>query len=336
MSMPDITAQKARNPHKILKLRAGVGDTPTGASWVAALAAAFGVGNPDDFFAPGIADLLGMDNNTTLRISTSADIKPALGPLLDKLKEHPLGRIARGVGMTGSMIQGAMAGGEVSEADQRRGFVQSLGLPPNVRYQTELSLLPAWNATSPVQLESLTFRFTMGMTGAWDARREVYNPVIALAAANLPVRNSDGSAALRGPLPTQEFIFGAVIGGLANSIYDRLANANTNSDPYSFERAISGAMQTAERAALSQYYGSGQRWTGIWSVQLGRIQLPDFYVTNTSYSFSTETDEHGFPIWGEVTWSDIKSLKMAHRGLPLYRLFGPDDAPTDPNTGTIE
>jgi hypothetical protein len=308
---------KSRNPHKILTLRAGKGDNGIGADWVTALAASRGI-KAADYFAPGLESLLGMEGNTTFTLSTSAEIKPALKDLLDNLQKTPLGKISEGI----SMASGLAAG--VADANSADAFVNSLGLPPNVRYQTELSLLPAWNGQSEVKLESLTFNFTMGMTGAWDARTEVYNPVVALAAANLPVRNG---AALKGPLPTPEYILGTVIKSLATS-------AGGAGGAFNVERAVSSVLRNAEDAALSALYNGS--WSGIWAASLGRIRLPDFYVVNTSHSFSTETDEHGFPISGKVVWSEIKSIKMAHRGLPMYRLYGPEASPVPTPSDTSE
>ena len=321
-----------RNPHKILKLRAGVGDIGVGPDWVSVLASQLlpPGSNTADFFAPGLHNMIGLDNTTTFSLSTTADIKPAMEKILEKMQNSAIGRIARGIGQAAQAGQGLASGGEEGGQLMTAGrFVESLGLPPNARYQTELSLIPAWNGTSEVRLESITFTFQMGMTGLWDARREVYNPVIALAAANLPTRTG---ARLTGPLPTQEFIVGTVLGALARSV-------GSNENPYNIESRVTAAMESAERGAFNEYY-SGQ-WTGIWSAELGRMRLPDFYVTNTSHSFSTDTDESGFPISGTVTWGEIKSIKMAHRGLPLYRLYGPGGrqgsvAATSSNTSDVD
>lgn len=309
---------RAKNEHKRLYLRAGSieGD---GSKWVTRLAAALGIKDPDKYFAPGLEELLGMEGNTTFRISTSSEIKPALAGVLDKLKDTPMGRIARGAQMVSSMAQAADVG---------KATAASLGLPPNVRYQTDLSYIPAWQSTSPVKLESLTFKFTMGMAGVWDARTEVYNPVVALASVNLPFHKKGGSSALTGPLPTQESVIGTVIGGLLDTVNTNMGSGADSA--FNFETALSGAMQTAEKAAFKMYYSGN--WTGIWSATLGKMRLPDFYIKGTSYSFSTETDENGFPIAGEVTWNELSSIKVAHRGLPLFKLYGPDNKPV-PESG---
>jgi hypothetical protein len=34
-------------------------------------------------------------------------------------------------------------------------------------------------------------------------------------------------------------------------------------------------------------------------------------VARTRVTFSPDTDEHGFPIWADVDWSDCKSIEMA-------------------------
>jgi len=328
--MSDIGIQTPKNPHKVLRLNAGTGDTLEGDSWVEVLSRRLPPGsNSEDYFAPGIEELLGIDGNTTFTLSTSADMEPAFKALMEKLQGFPGAKFAAGAQRTAGFIGGLAGGGDQEGPSTAQGFIESLGMPPNVRYQTELTLMPSWKGTSEVTLESLTFKFNMGMTGAWDARTEVYNPVIGLAAVNLPRRNDDDSSALLGPLPTQEFLMGRVVEALT-----RVSLTNEN-EPFSVEQAASNVMQAAENAAWAEFYGGGP-WDGLWSVTLGRMKLPDFYVTNTSHSFSVETDEQGFPIAGTVTWGEIKSVKMATRGLPLYRLYGPQNDPTEPDTGVPE
>lgn len=310
-----------KNEHKILHLRAG-STGGSGDDWVAVLAGALGVpaNEVDSYFAPGLKDLIGMEGNTTFRISATSEIKPALGGILDKLKSTPMAKLARGARALTGTVQG------VADGEATRATAASLGFPPNVRYQTDLSYIPAWESTSPVKLESLTFKFTMGMAGVWDARREVYNPVVALAAANLPWKDTNSNA-LRGPLPTQEYVIGKVIGGLLDAANTNMGEGgggiDEGSSAFHFEEQLSGAMQAAEQAAFEMYYSEG--WTGIWSATLGRIQLPDFYIKGTSYSFSNETDENGYPIAGEVSWNELSSIRVAHRGLPLFRLYGEDE-----------
>jgi hypothetical protein len=34
-------------------------------------------------------------------------------------------------------------------------------------------------------------------------------------------------------------------------------------------------------------------------------------VARTRVTFSPDTDEHGFPIWADVDWSDCKSIEIA-------------------------
>lgn len=315
-----------KNEYKILEVFAGKDEGASGESWVTVLARAMGVYDQiDDYFAPGLASLIGIEGNTTFSISTANETKAALGDLMDKMKKTPIGKLTQGAMSAGRMIGGIGSGQTDAEGEaaadppraNRNKFLESLGLPGNVRFQTDLSQLPAWQGTSPVKLESITFNFQMGMTGAWDARREVYNPIIALAAANLPTK--DGSF-LKGPLPSQEYILGTIVGDI---IAGSGGGGEDGNGTFNVEAAVNGVLDRAESAAMYELYHGN--WTGIWGARLGRVRLPDFYVGSTSHTFSTDTDDNGFPISGKVTWSEIKSFRVAHRGLETFKLYGKDD-----------
>ena len=315
--MSDVLGPK--NEYKVLRIFAGADEGASGENWIKVLGTAFNLEPIEDYISPGLVDLIGLEGNTTFTISTSNETTPALAKAMEKMKKTPIGKLGQGAMAAGRMVGGVAASttdAEDTAADQgptRAGFLESLGLPGNVRYQTDLSLLPAWQGTSPVKLESITFNFQMGMAGDWDARTEVYNPVIALAAANLPRREG---ARLYGPLPSQEFVLGTIIGGL-------LSGGDEGGGAFNIEQSIESVFQRAEARARFNLYNGG--WTGIWGASLGRLKLPDFYVGSTSHSFSTDTDDNGYPISGKVVWSEIKSLRVAHRGLETFRIFGKDD-----------
>ncbi len=217
---------------------------------------------------------------------------------------------------------------------------------PNVRYQTKLSNLPAWNGTTPVQLSSFTFRFYMGMANAWDARTEVYNPAVALYSMCLP---SGGAGYLRGPLPSTAYIYGSIGAAMAGAVSGQFNESAANSGvfykakytagskedwresdkaqreakaeqiAYNFEKTITGLVDKFEKSLLTMISG----WGGLISMAVGRFNFPAMTVKTTSMRFSRDVDEHGFPIWGEVTWSGCEAIMVATKG--DFKLFSSDD-----------
>jgi hypothetical protein len=75
------------------------------------------------------------------------------------------------------------------------------------------------------------------------------------------------------------------------------------------ESGLNNAMSAFEKNLAYQI----QNWpgTGLIQITIGQFTLPRMTVENTSVEFSYDTDENGFPIWAEVTWSGCKTLEIA-------------------------
>ncbi len=51
--------------------------------------------------------------------------------------------------------------------------------------------------------------------------------------------------------------------------------------------------------------------TGLVQIRIGRFILPKMTVETTDVKFSYDTDDKGYPVWAEVTWSGCKTLEVA-------------------------
>lgn len=306
------------NPYKLLTIKLGNED------WMKVLAPG---GEPLKYFAPGLANCMVLDDE--LKVDVTSTYDKALEKLLDKVKNSTGGKALSAVRGISSLAAGL---GEKSESSgdtdsARAGVLSKMTvMPPNVRYQTTLAQLPSWTKTEPIHFNKFTFKFHLGMAGEWNARTEVYNPVVALATVNLPTKL--GSTRLIGPLPSTPYIYGqlgselaSVASGIASSAFGS-AGSNDTENQYNFEQELDRQMGSIEGRMRSLMSG----WSGIIQVNIGnRLKLPEFAVAKTSYTFSQETDDKGFPIWGEVTWDEIQSIQVAHKGLSAYQLYGSDD-----------
>jgi hypothetical protein len=303
------------NPYKEVKITVG------GVDWKTA----FGQGAPEAYFAENLK--LYLDKNQGVDFSVSSKYSSVLSGLMEKFKSSTPGTIM-GVIQKFSDVASAITTyekeketGTATAASKKAAITEAANkirmLPPNVRYQTKLQTLPAWEETSPLELNAFKFRFYMGMAGAWDARTEVYNPAIALMKVNQPIELSAG--VLRGPLPSTAFVYGVIGKAFASTAVGIARDLATNPNAagiktnegaaYAFEGLLNNAMATFE----NQLFSAIKQWPGwgLVQVSIGRFDFPLMSVARTRVTFSPDTDEHGFPIWADVDWSDCKSIEIA-------------------------
>lgn len=304
------------NPYKEIRITVG------GRDW----RETFGQGNPDAYFAKNIK--LYFDKNQGVDFSVTSKYNPVLSGLMEKFKSSTPGKIM-GVIQKFSDVAGAISAYEKAKASETGASASQKSaaaweaaskirmLPPNVRYQTKLQSLPAWEDTSPLELNSFKFRFYMGMAGEWDARTEVYNPAIALMKVNQPIEQSAG--VLRGPLPSTAYVYGVIGKAFADSVVGTARTWAANPDSAGIKTdegaayAFEGVLNTTMAKFEDQLFNAIAQWPGwgLVQVSIGRFTFPVMSVARTRVTFSPDTDEHGFPIWADVDWSDCKSIEMA-------------------------
>ncbi len=306
------------HPSKIIKLNS------SGADWTTAL---LGPGiNTADYIAPGL--VLTVEDPESIEFKSNMVRDYPLQALLDKLSKGTPGKIASLVSKVGDVAAG-LAGSATGKT--------ALNLvPPNVRFQTTLSQLPAWKSSEAAGISDIKFKFYFGQAGQFDGRTEVYNPVILLSRVNVPDLVGQNSHLLRGPLPSVAYIYGALgasvaasVSALANNILGSATPGTLNpsevanqaaSRESSFEQKVDALLTGME----NQMWNAMQGFKGIMTMTMGtRIFLPAFSVGETKFHFGTEVDDYGFPIYGEVTWSDIKTIQLVHTGMPQYQMYGP-------------
>jgi hypothetical protein len=312
--------QPVANPNKVIHL------TFSGKDWKTA----FG----PDLIAPGIVLTL----NEEVKVTAESKYGNVLGDMVEKFKNSTPGKAMAAIQKLSSAAAGVQSALDASKstsaapednAKNRGGLLSKMQvLPPNSRYQTTLSNIPAWQDTEPLHFSEFTFKFFLGMAGAWDGRTEVYNPVIALSTVNLPYP-IDGTGRLEGPLPSYSFVYAKLGTDIVSAVTNAAVAAYSNPENTSGGSAV--ADNLFEKALDDAANGFGKRlwkmldegYPGIIVASVGtRLKLPPFIVASTSYKFSQDTDDKGFPIWGEVTWGGIQTLEVANKSMPAYKLYG--------------
>lgn len=186
---------------------------------------------------------------------------------------------------------------------------------------------PAWNpskGTQGVNID-LTFNFAMGQYGLWNAKEEVYLPILNLIAPLFP--QSLSNLTISGPYPTTYQMLASMVAG-ATGVFDDIKSAWGEGDTF-LEKA-GNVLSTIGDMLTSDSESNGVLGTAVDVVQnlataLSTLVL-DTYTSYTyeigigetiSYSkclpcggsakFSNETDQYGFPISGSCTIS-FKSI----------------------------
>jgi hypothetical protein len=277
----------------------------------------------NEFFAPGI--VLTLDQE--VKVTANTEYEAVLANMMKKFQDSTPGKLISGLQKMSSAMSGIATGAEIANPNNTKlqGLKGGIGMfPPNARYQTTLSNLPAWKSTEPLHISEITFKFQMGMAGVYDGRREVWNPVIALSTVNLP--SVYKGSMLIGPLPSASYVYGQIAGAVASDVLAAAkqvaASVMSGSDApadVQFEQKMNNLMGKVED---DMWKILGGDHGGIVQIGVGkRLLLPPFTVKTTSYKFSTDTDDHGFPVSGEVTWSGIDTLEVANTGMSAYRLY---------------
>jgi len=274
-----------------------------------------------DYIAPGLT--LTIEKPEGITFTSTMSVDHPLQSLIDKLSKGTPGKIARAVQAVTDVTTGIKASTGKS-ADMSLENIRVM--PPNVRFQTSLSQLPAWKESAAAGVSDIKFEFHFGQAGVFDGRTEVYNPVVLLSRVNVPDLVGGNSHMLKGPLPSVAYIYGA-LGGAASyavaqigrNIGTSLGGSNDNATT-KFETQVDNLLTGME----NDMWKAMQGFKGILSLRLGnRIFIPQFTVEQTKYEFSTEMDDNGFPIYGWVTWSGIKTIQMVNTSMPQYQLYGP-------------
>ena len=215
------------------------------------------------------------------------------------------GEVAESVGGAAPVVS---TGLKVIQGIQKiAGASKAIQMATGIKLQTKFTSPLAWASTSTLKF-STSFKFYMGMAGAYSGRSEVMRPIQALAHLCMP--QMYGGIAMYGPGPS----FAQSIEAMASTIISGVVSGLKGDNP---QAAVAAADQLNSAAGIGK---NGEVDTDIEAKQAkqvdGMTRMIKMKVghifesaktggtllpTNFSSSYSKEVDDEGYPINGSVT-----------------------------------
>lgn len=188
-------------------------------------------------------------------------------------------------------------------------------------------------SSSPISF-NYTFKFNMGQYGLWDAKKEVFLPIVNLAIPTFIQQL--GASSTRGPFPTEynlivNFITSLFSGDVRSDYVEGakrvkenfLENWNSiksskNEDGSTdvsnllssvgslFTDALEDVAKLVEMAVFDAYRGY------TYEIKFGNFMtFRHMMITNSKFSFSNEVDQNGYPISGSINLSFTSMMPPA-------------------------
>lgn len=169
----------------------------------------------------------------------------------------------------------------------------------------------AWGGNVSGVAFDYTFDFAMGQYGLWNAKEEVFLPIVNLMAPTLPQHLS--AAMMAGPIPTAINLISNII---TNTTGDFASNTTNMSDYFEWDSNesffgnlgsnLKGSGKLLEYLVMNAYKGY------VYEVKFGNVvQFHKVLFKNSKIDFNNEVDQYGFPISGSVTLSFEGMIPMS-------------------------
>lgn len=240
--------------------------------------------NSSDLVIPEEVELMLASDEYNINISNSTT--EPFKDLYGKLVGNTAGKYATGAA---SVVGSTISGG-------------------NVRFNPWFKNMKTWEETS-VNVTALRFEFALGQFGLWNAKKEVFAPMLSLLALTLPREQNRLMA--RGPFLATSSLISNYIQQSTGLLKDFVVGDNDSQ-----LNNISDALGEVLNSKGSGYYhvSIGETFT---------FQYCIFSAANVS--FSTEVDGDGYPIKGTITLNlegTVPSAISTDSGLPYALRFG--------------
>ena len=258
-----------RNKFKTVELKSVVGSVPWRHQLATLLRDASGdiiagdVSKLEDLKVPEDVELLMEEKipSFSFAYGTSTPIDDVLNALLPKGSK---GSMAVEVATIAADLTSSFINGKNKEED---------GAPSVFNPWTRQ--MPAWDQKLHTIKFNYTFNFKMGQAGLWNAKQEVFLPIINLIAPVLP--REIGTFFTSGPIPGKVDL-------LAKSILGALSAG--------FNKAGGDSLAANLISAVKKY---------TYNINFGNtVRVENCLIDEAKPSFSSDTDEDGYPIEGSV------------------------------------
>lgn len=273
MSLTPATKTAPLNSNKIVTLTSNYNGSDL--SWRNQLSNLLGLNNIENNHIVGGSDL-DVDENVHLLIE---DKLPAFNFRYGKA--YPINETIEAVNSLipdkwKNIAKGVMAVTEVASAVADDAVGANAGAPGTTSvFNPWTKSMPAWDQKLEPLKFTYTFNFKIGQSGLWNAKQEVFLPIVNLMAPVLP--RSVNSWMSAGPIPGRtelltDSIIGIFRGGFNQQMGDLLAGGLT--------------------AAIRSF---------TYDVQFGNtVRIYNCLIDSAKPAFSGDTDEAGYPVAGSI------------------------------------
>jgi len=190
-----------------------------------------------------------------------------------------------------SPLMGSGSGGILGKLQQIGDVGRLMGFGFSAQFKQFGAQL--WTGTDPFSI-NLTFTFYMGIIDEFDAKKEVYDPVMDLQSLTLPTEGEGGNLISPGPSSLE------VLKETAETLQESQQSKQLNRIGTAFGVAVGRGQEEQSRKNMRQI-----------SLKIGNIIDIDYVVVKKAEpTWSSEVDENGYPIWATISM-DIQSLFTA-------------------------
>ncbi len=254
---------------------------------------------------------LNVDNRVDLlmankppQFATNNDYSTPVKTFVDKVSGGAVGDIANVIS-AGVQIFNSIRGvvtGEENNKPQTTTMDTWLPWVRNVK---------AWGGNVSGVAFDYTFDFAMGQYGLWNAKEEVFLPIVNLMAPTLPQHLN--AAMMAGPIPTAINLISNIITNTTEDFKSKKSNMKDffgwSSEKGLMENLgsnLEGSGKLLESLVMNAYKGY------VYEVKFGNVvHFHKVLFKNSKVEFSNEVDQYGFPVSGSVTLSFEGMIPMS-------------------------
>ena len=315
------------NKHKIVHLRVGSGDTLN----------VMTPGQEDNWRKQAVNSICEVDPHIVLitpdlNFQFNQDIEYGSPLNLEEMTQKYVGQAGTGLLKKGSdlidnAVQLGVAGGVTSQT-----VIDAAG----ATYSPEYINLKSFKSCKVSLPSSMTFDFDFGKYGLFDGRKEVVEPILALASI-FSMQPLTKSGMYKGPVPTdswmktqvminmKDIIKGTIdvskmvdnakvkIGDFKEEVADIISSGDLMT---AAKKAATSALETAVKIKSAAYgafnavaqLALSQAGTRLLTFSVGKQTVGPLYVKTISWNFDfSSVDQYGYPCSGKITFSGLES-----------------------------
>ena len=216
------------------------------------------------------------------------------GQLVSGIKSTEYGKIASTIGniaAAGITVVDSIANTATGKSDNATADV----------FNPWFLRLPSWDSSQAIKPVSFqySFDFALGQYGLWNAKQEVVLPILNLMAPAIP-RNASAYT-VQGPYPSDIQVFTDLLTDAAIGVADLITGGGDSNETEAETATNNGANIFQRIAGALQEFIMDRYPNFTFDVKFGNFRtFRQCLIKDAKATFSTETDQYGYPIKGSV------------------------------------